>query len=177
MKFVATELQGLMLVQPERLADERGDFARTYCARAFAEHGLEPRFVQCSVSRNPRAGTLRGLHFQVAPHEEAKLVRTAAGSIFDVAVDLRPESASYLRWFGVELSAANGWALYIPAGFAHGFQTLAPDTEVFYMMSADYVAEAARGVRWDDPTLAIAWPPAAHRIISGKDRALPGVAT
>ena len=175
MKFVATPLAGVWLVAPEPIADERGLFARTFCAREFAAQGLDPRLVQCSTSFNRRKGTLRGLHYQVPPHAEAKLVRVTRGAIFDVAVDLRPGSPTRHRWHGVELSADNRLGLYIPEGCAHGFQTLCDDTEVLYQMSAFHAPDAARGVRWDDPALAIRWPDPEHPILSERDRGLPQV--
>jgi dTDP-4-dehydrorhamnose 3,5-epimerase len=135
-----------------------------------------PDLAQCSISRNDRAGTLRGLHFQTAPHEEAKLVRCTRGTIFDVIVDLRPDSPTHAEWIGVELDAEEGTALYVPKGFAHGFQTLVDETEVLYMISDPYVPEAASGVRWDDPAFGIEWPPADVRVISERDRSWPDYA-
>lgn len=173
MRLVETPLEGVWLVESERLADERGFFARTYDAGAFAAHGLAAVGVQCNTSFNERAGTLRGMHLQTAPHGEPKLVRCTRGAIFDVAVDLRPRSQTHREWFGVELSADNGLALYVPEGLAHGFQTLEGDSEVFYMMGHEHVPEAASGVRWDDPAFVIAWPAAAERTISARDRAYP----
>jgi dTDP-4-dehydrorhamnose 3,5-epimerase len=158
MIFTETPLAGAFVVEPERIADERGFFARTWCVEEFAARGLEARLVQCSVSYNGRRGTLRGMHYQIAPHEEVKLVRCTAGAIYDVIVDLRPASPTHQHWFGVELSAANRLALYIPRGFAHGFQTLADESEVFYQMAEFYHPESARGVRYDDPAFGIAWP-------------------
>jgi dTDP-4-dehydrorhamnose 3,5-epimerase len=155
------------------IADERGFFARAWCPDEFAAAGLDPRAAALNVSYNRAAGTLRGMHMQAHPHGEAKLVRCTAGAVFDVIADLRPESPTYTRWFAAELSARNRIALYIPEGFAHGFQTLEPDTEVLYLMSAPHVPEAATGVRWDDPVLGIDWPPAAERVISDRDRAYP----
>ena len=176
MIFSDTELAGAWIVDPERLEDERGFFARTFDAAEFARRGLRDAFPQCSVSFNARAGTLRGMHFQAEPHAEAKLVRCTAGAIFDVIVDLRPESPTRLRWLGVELSAANRRALYVPEGFAHGFQTLADASEVFYQISVPYHPASARGVRWDDPAFAIAWPAAERRILSERDRGYPDFA-
>ena len=173
MRFVATELRGVVVVELEEHVDERGSFARTWCREEMAAAGLAGDLAQCSISRNPRAGTLRGLHFQRAPHEEAKLVRCTRGAIFDVAVDLRPDSETRGQWVGVELDDRTGRALYIPEGCAHGFQTLVDDTEVAYMISAAYVPEAAAGVRWDDPALAIGWPGAETRTISDRDRGWP----
>ena len=176
MKFVETELAGAYLIEPERHEDERGFFARTWDREAFAVHGLFGEVLQCSVSRNTRAGTLRGMHFQAHPHEEVKLVRCTAGGIFDVIVDLRPDSETRLRWIGVELDAESALALYIPKGFAHGFQTLVDGAEVFYTMFDPYVPEAAWGVRWDDPAFGIEWPPAAERTINARDLAWPNYA-
>jgi dTDP-4-dehydrorhamnose 3,5-epimerase len=164
-----TSVAGAFIVEPEPHADERGFFARTWCAGEFAARGLAARFVQASVSYNRHRGTLRGLHYQVAPHAEAKLVRCTRGAIFDVAVDLRPDSATYRRHTAVVLDADNRLALYVPEGCAHGFQTLADDTEVLYQMSAAHAPQAARGVRWNDPAFAIPWPPA-DRIIAERDR-------
>lgn len=172
MKFVPTPLAGAFVVRAERIADERGHFARLYCREEFARQGLDPSLAQCSVSGNRRAGTLRGMHFQDAPHAEAKLVRCTRGALFDVIVDLRPGSATRGRWFGIELAAAGDDMLYVPEGFAHGFLTLADDTEVHYQISVPYHAPAARGFRWDDPEVGIAWP-ARPEVISPRDRGLP----
>ena len=158
MIFRETAIEGVCLVEPERHDDERGFFARTWDAVEFAEHGLSGRVVQCSTSYNPRRGTLRGLHYQVPPHEETKLVRCTSGAIFDVAVDLRPGSPTLCHWVAAELTAQNRLALYVPEGCAHGFLTLADDSEIAYQMSGPYVPEAARGVRFDDPAFAIDWP-------------------
>jgi dTDP-4-dehydrorhamnose 3,5-epimerase len=158
MRFVATELEGACLVEPEPHKDSRGFFARTFCAQEFRGHGLTDTFVQCNTSWNAQRGTIRGLHYQLAPSCEVKLVRCTAGSLWDVIVDLRPESPTYLRHLGVELTAINRRALYIPAMFGHGFQTLEDGTEVFYQMSEYYMPELARGLRYDDPKLGISWP-------------------
>jgi len=163
--FRATKLEGAFLIEPERKEDERGYFVRTFCEREFAEHGLQVRFVQCNLSFNRRQGTLRGMHFQAAPHEEAKLVSCTRGAIYDVIIDLRAGSPTYLQHVTETLSADNGKAFYIPEGFAHGFQTLEDDTEVFYQMSEFYHPESARGVRWNDPAFQIEWPPARRTII------------
>jgi dTDP-4-dehydrorhamnose 3,5-epimerase len=171
-RFSAQPIDGVFAIDIDAHSDERGFFARTICAEQFAAHGLVTGFVQHSVSCNPRAGTLRGLHFQ-APQAEHKLVRVTRGAVFDVVVDLRRDSASYGRWHALELTADNHRQLYIPPGVAHGFQTLLPDTEVAYAMSAPFCAAAARGLRWDDPALAIAWPAAPDRIVSARDRDLP----
>ena len=158
MKFTPTILEGVIICDQDRRSDERGFFARTFCRDEFSEHGLAPVFVQCNTSYNQKMGTLRGLHLQEPPHEEAKLVRCTRGAIFDVVVDVRPQSADYCRWIAVELTADNGRMVYIPGGFAHGFQTLADSTEVFYQMSAMYEPTAARGFLWKDKAFGIAWP-------------------
>lgn len=176
MKFLPTPLAGALVVEPELLADERGFFARTYCREEFAAHGIAAPVDQCSISFNAASGTLRGLHYQAAPHGETKLVRCTAGAIFDVIVDLRERSPTYRRWFSVELSAANRRMLLVPPGMAHGFQTLEDATEVEYQISPSYRPEAARGVRWDDPVLGVAWPPAAARHISERDLSFPWLA-
>jgi len=172
MIFKETGLPGAWLIELERIEDGRGFFARSFCAREFAERGLAARFVQSSVSFNARAGTLRGMHFQLPPHREVKLVRCTAGAVFDAIVDLRSGSPTRLRWFGTELSAENRRMLYIPEGFAHGFLTLAPDTEVFYEMSEFYAPHAGRGLRWSDPALGIRWP-AAPSVIAERDASYP----
>jgi dTDP-4-dehydrorhamnose 3,5-epimerase len=156
--FVETKLKGAFIIEPERLEDERGFFSRTWCKREFQAHGLNPHLVQCNISFNRKEGTLRGMHYQVAPHEEAKLVRCTMGAIYDVIIDLRPNSKTFMQWIAVELTSANRKMIYAPEGFAHGFQTLTDNTEVFYQMSEFYVPESARGVRWDDPQLNIVWP-------------------
>jgi dTDP-4-dehydrorhamnose 3,5-epimerase len=166
---VPTPLAGAWVVELEELGDERGFFARSWCEREFTQHGLNPRLVQCNVSFNRHRGTLRGMHFQVPPHPEAKLVRCTAGAIHDVIIDLRRGSASYCRWYGVDLTARERRALFVPEGFAHGFQTLAEDTEVLYQMSEFHHPELARGVRWNDPRFAIRWP-LSEAILSARDR-------
>ena len=175
MIFRETVVPGAFVIEPERLRDERGFFARTWCVRECAEHGLNPQVVQCSISVSEKKGTLRGLHYQAAPHAETKLVRCTRGAIYDVIVDLRADSPAFLRHFAVELSAENHTMLYVPEGVAHGFQTLADDTEVAYQMSAFHALAHARGVRWNDPAFAIAWPPG-ERIISERDRSYPDFA-
>jgi dTDP-4-dehydrorhamnose 3,5-epimerase len=172
MIFTSTRLAGAYIIELERHEDERGFFARAWCRDEFAEHALEPALAQCSISRNALAGTVRGMHFQSAPHEEAKLVRCTAGAIFDVVVDLRLESETYAEWVGVELDAERGTALYVPKGFAHGFQTLVDDSDVFYLISEPYAPAAAAGVRWDDPAFGIEWPRPV-RVISDRDRSWP----
>jgi len=156
-------------IELEPTVDERGFFARTWCAQEFKLRGLNPNLAQCSVSFNRQKGTLRGLHYQNEPYPEAKLVRCCSGSIYDVILDLRPTSPSYREWFAVELTAANRKMVYVPQGFAHGFQTLADETEVFYQISESYRPELAGGVRWDDPQFAIKWP-VLEPIISKRDR-------
>jgi dTDP-4-dehydrorhamnose 3,5-epimerase len=158
MRFTPTEIPGVVMVDGERYIDDRGQFARIFCSDEFATGALFDGPVQCNASFNPRRGTLRGLHFQSAPHAQAKLVRCLRGAIFDVVVDLRPESPSHDRWFGATLSERNGRALHVPEGCAHGFQTLEPDSQVLYLMSRSYRPDFAAGVRWNDPTFAIAWP-------------------
>jgi dTDP-4-dehydrorhamnose 3,5-epimerase len=170
--FHLTRLAGSFLIEPERREDFRGFFARTFCEREFRDHGLNVHIAQCNVSRNLRSGTLRGMHYQIAPFEEAKLVRCTRGSVYDVIIDLRPSSATYKQHFAAVLSDENMTMLYIPEGFAHGFQTLADHTEIFYQMSTIYSPEHARGVRWDDPAFAIPWPEA-DRIILDRDRSYP----
>lgn len=175
MIFQPTLIPDLFVIEPERHADDRGHFARTYDASLLAEHGLDPSIEQCSTSFNLRAGTLRGLHFQAEPHAESKLVRCTRGAVYDVALDLRRDSPSHLRWYAVELSEENGWALFIPPGCAHGFQTLEDGSELLYQISTAYEPTAARGVRWDDPAFAIDWPvPPNHgRIMSERDASYP----
>lgn len=170
MRFTELDLAGAYVIDQERHEDARGYFARTFCTDEFAAHGLASTFVQCNTSFNASHGTLRGMHFQQAPHQEIKLVRCTSGAIWDVVLDLRPESPSFCRWEAVELTVANGRALYIPAGFAHGFQTLIDDTEVFYHMAERYHPESATGVRWDDPVFGIIWP-IRPPIISERDAA------
>ena len=175
MRLVETELAGVVLVEPELIQDERGFFARTWDLLEFQRRGLETRIVQCSISFNRLEGTLRGMHYQAAPYEETKLVRCEAGAIFDVAVDLRPSSPTFTRWVGTELTAENRRALCIPPGCAHGFLTLADESQVSYHISAPYTPEAARGVRWDDPAFGIEWP-AEVRVINERDASYPDFA-
>jgi dTDP-4-dehydrorhamnose 3,5-epimerase len=173
--FKPTDLPGAYVIEPDRRSDVRGHFARTYCEKEYADHGLEPHISQCSVSFNLHKGTLRGMHYQAAPFDEVKVVRCDRGSIYDVIIDLRPNSPAFKKWFGVQLDEENGTILYIPKGFAHGFQTLADNTEVFYQMSQVFSAQHARGVRWNDPAFSIAWPDA-ERIILDRDRNYPDFA-
>ena len=173
MRFAETKIPGVCVIELDLQSDERGFFARTWDERECAERGLRPsHMVQCSTSYNAARGTLRGMHFQEAPHAEAKVVRCTQGAMYDVAVDLRPESPTYTKWTAVELTADNRRALFIPEGCAHGFQTLSDATEVLYMMSEYFLPEKARGVRFDDPAFGIEWPESA-RVISEKDRGWP----
>ncbi len=166
-------LAGLWLVEPERFEDTRGHFARTFDAAAFGKLNLPTHWEQCSTSFNVRRHTLRGMHWQAVPHAEGKLVRCTRGRIFDVAVDLRPASATFGRWVGLELSADNGRQLYIPEGFAHGFLTLEDASEVFYQITAEFRPESACGARWNDPAFQIKWPVADDLIISDRDKSYP----
>ena len=173
MTFTEAPLKGAYVIEIETHQDERGFFARTWCEREFKELGLTTTMKQCNISFNPKRGTLRGLHYQEAPHGEVKIVRCTKGAIFDVIVDLRRDSPTFTQWFAVELNEENRNMLYIPEGFAHGFQTLSNGTEVFYQMSQFYVAQAAHGIRWDDPMFGIEWPKVDKRIISDRDRQYP----
>ena len=173
MRFEKLQIEGAFALVPEPAVDERGDFARIFCARAFADRGLVDSFVQLSVSRNVNRGTVRGLHFQAAPHLETKVVRCTRGAVCDVVVDLRRGSATVGRWVAIELSASARNAVYVPAGCAHGFQTLVADCEVEYLITPEYVPSAAQGIRWDDASLAIDWPIKEGVTISARDRQLP----
>jgi dTDP-4-dehydrorhamnose 3,5-epimerase len=173
-KFTEIPLAGAWLIELERYEDERGHFARTFCEEEFERRGLKVHWPQMNLSHNKKKGTLRGMHWQAEPHAEAKVVRCVRGSIFDVIVDLRPKSPTLHQWHGAELSAENGAALYVPEGFAHGFQSLEADSDVFYLMSANVEYASARGIRWNDPQLAIRWP-LADPIVSPKDRLLPAL--
>lgn len=171
--FEPAPLAGAWVVAPDPRTDERGFFARAFCQREFAAHGLETGLVQANVSGSRHAGTIRGLHYQVAPAEETKLMRCIRGSVWDVVVDLRPESPTFGQWFGTELSADNRRQLYVPRGFAHGYQTLVDDAEMFYLVSAFHSPEHERGIRWNDPAFAIDWPVRDSLHLSPKDRAWP----
>ncbi|HJU19500.1 MAG TPA: dTDP-4-dehydrorhamnose 3,5-epimerase [Stellaceae bacterium] len=168
MEFIKTPLSGACLIDLDKRGDERGFFARFFCEREFAEHGLETRFVQINTSLSVEAGTLRGMHYQLAPAAEVKVVRCLAGALWDAILDLRPGSPTFGQWFGAELTAENRRMMYVPQGFAHGFLTLAPNTEALYLVSAFYAPTQERGVRWNDPRFAIAWP-RPPRVISDKD--------
>jgi dTDP-4-dehydrorhamnose 3,5-epimerase len=171
-KFTETPLRGAFVIELDRIEDERGYFARTFDAGEFINHGLDPAVIQCNTSFNARRGTLRGMHYQADPDEEAKLVRCTRGAIYDVAVDLRKESETYCQWFAVELSAETGRMFYIPVGMAHGFQTLEDGSEVSYQMSHHYVPHGGRGVRFDDPAFGIEWP-VPDPLMSERDRQFP----
>lgn len=171
MKFVPTAVSGAFVVEVDARSDERGLFVRTFDAKSFANHGLVPVYPQCNISQNHKRGTLRGMHYQAEPRPEIKLVRATRGRVFDVALDLRRDSPTYLKWASVELDANSYNAFYIPAGCAHGFLTLEDDCELFYQMSEVYVPELARGVRWDDPAFSIAWP-FMPSVINERDAAL-----
>jgi dTDP-4-dehydrorhamnose 3,5-epimerase len=171
-RFVPSPLAGAFVIDLDLLEDERGYFARTFDAQEFAHHGLDPAVVQCNTSFNAKAGTIRGMHYQADPDGEPKLVRCTRGAIYDVLVDLRPESETYCRWFGAELTADNARMLYVPVGLAHGFQTLTDSSEVHYQMSHHYVPDQARGVRFDDPAFGIKWP-RPDPIVSDRDRQFP----
>ena len=173
MIFHKTELRGAFVIDLEKIEDERGFFARAWCMKEFEAQGLTARTVQCNISFNKTRGTTRGMHYQIAPYEETKLVRCMAGSIYDVIIDLRSESETYRRWFGVELTAANRRMLFVPEGFAHGFQTLEDNTEVFYHVSEFYTPKAEQGLRWNDPAFGIEWPTMEGLTISDKDRNWP----
>lgn len=172
MRFELTPLTGAYLVHLEKRGDARGTFARAFCVQEFAAQGLETSFVQANISTNTRAGTVRGMHFQRGPHAEVKLVRCINGALYDVIVDLRESSPTFLRWFGVMLSEENGLTMYVPKGFAHGYQALTDGATAFYMVSASYAPTAEDGLRFDDPRLAIAWPRAATDV-SEKDARWP----
>ncbi|WP_010588147.1 dTDP-4-dehydrorhamnose 3,5-epimerase [Schlesneria paludicola] len=174
MIFRETPLRGAYLIEPERMEDPRGFFARSWCQREFAERGLCDQFTQCNISFNHKAGTVRGMHYQAAPHAETKLVRCTAGAIYDVIVDMRPVSPTYRQWFAAELSAENRQMLYIPEEFAHGFQTLTDQSEVFYQMSHEFHASSSRGFRWNDEKIGISWP-SPVTVIGDKDQNWPAL--
>ena len=173
MKFTETEIPGVVLIDPDVFEDERGAFVVTWLAEAFEAHGLDTRLVQASCALTHEQGSIRGLHYQAAPFEEAKVIRATQGAIFDVAVDLRPGSPTYRRWVGAELSAANRRLMYVAPGCAHGYQTLAPETEVFYFVSAAYSPPHQRGVRWNDPAFGIVWPLGPPTRINARDASYP----
>jgi len=174
-KFHTTELQDACIIELDKLQDERGFFARTWCQREFQDQGLVARVVQANTSFNTRAGTLRGMHYQAAPYQETKVVRCTRGALYDVIVDLRAESSTFKRWIAVELTASNGRMLYVPADFAHGFITLEDNTEVSYLISESFTPGSERGIRWNDPEFAIEWP-CPVEVIAEKDAAWPDFA-
>lgn len=176
MNFIETKIKGAYVIEMEYLRDERGFFARSFCSNEFTQHGLKESFQQCNISFNHKKGTIRGLHYQEFPFQETKLVRCTQGAIFDVIVDLRRDSSTFVEWYSIELTADNHKMLYIPEGIAHGFQTLSPNTEVFYQMGSDYHPESARGIRWDDPLINIKWP-AKCSVISEKDKSYKNLNT
>jgi dTDP-4-dehydrorhamnose 3,5-epimerase len=171
-RFTETPVPGAFLIELEPVEDDRGFFARAFCQKEFEAHGLNPRVLQCNISFNRGKGTLRGLHYQAKPLEEARLVRCTRGSVYDVIADVRPASPAFMKWFGWELSCRDGRTLYVPEGVAHGFQTLEGETEVFYQMSESYAPSLARGVRWNDEAFRISWP-LAPTVISERDRQFP----
>lgn len=173
MLFNETKLPGIYVIELQRLDDERGFFGRSFCRNEFSRQGLNPEVAQCNISFNRQIGTLRGMHYQAAPHAEAKLIRCTRGRLYDVIVDLRRESPTFRQWTAVELSGENRLMLYAPEGCAHGFQTLEDDTEVFYQMSEFYHPESARGVRWNDPAFGIQWPAGLRAILSERDQSWP----
>ena len=173
MKFTETGLDGAFVIETEPHLDERGFFARAWCRREFEEAGIRINFVQANIAFSQNKGTLRGMHFQKAPNVEAKFLRCIRGSIFDVIIDLRPNSSTFKKWFGIELTADAHKMVFIPEGFAHGYLTTKDDTEVFYLVSAFYTPDAEGGVRWDDPALGVKWPMTGNLIISEKDKNWP----
>lgn len=173
MKFTETKLPGVYTIEPRRFEDERGFLAPSFSAKEFAAHGMESVFIESIVSSNKQRGTLRGMHYQAAPYGQAKLVRCTQGAVFDVAVDLRPDSPTFKQWFGVELSAENHSMLYLPAECGHGYQTLVDEAEVFYMTAGVYAPESARGFRWNDPAFGIEWRDAGRLILNDRDREYP----
>ena len=173
MIFTETSLKGAFVINLKKIGDDRGFFARAYCKNEFAENNLNTNLVQANTALSVTQHTLRGLHFQIAPYEEAKIVRCIQGAVFDVIVDLRPQSPTYKKWFGIELSQANRKMLYVPENFAHGYLTLKENTEVFYLVTQYYSPESERGYRWNDPAFAIEWPVTEHLNISDKDQKWP----
>jgi dTDP-4-dehydrorhamnose 3,5-epimerase len=172
MIFTETRLKNAFLIDPERFEDERGFFARSWCELEFRNNGIEIKFVQCNISFNKKMGTLRGIHYQASPYEEARLIRCTMGAIYDVIVDLRPNSLTYKKWISTELTSDNRRMIYVPKGFAHGFLTLTDNSEIFYMMSEYYAPGFNRGIKWNDPVLGITWPTDV-RVISSQDKSYP----
>jgi dTDP-4-dehydrorhamnose 3,5-epimerase len=172
MRFIETILKGAFIIIPDLIEDERGFFARAFCRREFEENALNPDLMQCNISFNESKGMLRGMHYQSGPQAEVKLVRCTAGAIYDVIIDLRPESPTFKQWLSTELTGNNHHLLYVPEGFAHGYQTMTPETEVFYQVSAFYHPASERGIRWDDPAFGVEWP-LPITVISKKDASHP----
>lgn len=172
MIFKELDLKGVFIIEPEKKEDHRGFFARTFCSEEFRKHGLRDQFAQCNVSYSKKTGTLRGMHYQTAPYREAKLIRCTYGAIYDVMIDLRAESPTYKKWTGIKVTATHRQMLYVPEGFAHGFETLADHTEIFYQVSTPYSPQAERGIRWNDPAFGIQWPILVS-VISKKDEQHP----
>ena len=177
MIIAETDIEGAYIIKPDRYEDERGSFLRAWCKKEFEKHGLVSDFVQLNISVTKKAGTLRGLHFQLAPHQEVKLIHCTRGALYDVILDMRADSPTFKQWFSIELRAGNYKMLYIPEGVAHGFQTLEDDTEVYYPVSRFHCPEAERCVRWNDPTFEIKWPHTESRILSDKDNYCPDWST
>ena len=175
MKFTETKLKGAFEIELEPFFDERGFFARTWCQKEFKDHGLNPNLAQISIAFNKKIGTIRGMHYQLPPHSEAKLVCSSRGRIYDVIIDLRPDSKTFKEWFSIELTQDNFKMVYVPEGCAHGYQTLEDNTEVIYQMSVSHMPDLYRGVRWNDPTFGIKWPQTENIIISEKDKSYVNV--
>ncbi len=173
MIFSKTRLKGVFIIELEKHEDERGYFARAWCKKEFKASGLNSNLAQANTALSLHKGTLRGMHYQIAPYQETKIIRCIRGAVFDVVIDLRPNSISYCEWLGVELSSENHTMLYVPEGFAHGYQTLKNNAEVFYLVSQFYAPDAERGVRWDDPVFNIEWPETSDLVISEKDNNWP----
>lgn len=173
MRFIETKLKGAFIIEAERFIDDRGFFARGWSLKELQEHGINLQFVESNFSFNLKKGTLRGMHYQAAPHAQAKMVRCTRGSVFDVAIDLQPDSPTFKQWVGTELSADNFLMFFIPGGFAHGYQTLEDNTEVAYEISSPYARESSKGVRWNDPAFGIKWPDVGERIMVPRDRDYP----
>ncbi len=174
MKFQETKLAGAFIIELDKIKDNRGFFSRSFCMEEFDKHGLNTNVNQCNISFNKHAGTLRGMHYQVAPYDEAKLIRCTKGSVYDVIVDIRRDSTTYLDWISIGLNEINHKMIYVPEGFAHGFQTLEDDVELFYQMNEFYNAQSASGVRWNDPILKIEWP-STEPLVSEKDASYPDI--
>lgn len=177
MKFTQTKLKDAFIIEPEELRDNRGFFARVWCSKELEVHGLETNLAQANIAYNNSKGILRGMHYQRPPHQEVKLVRCTLGAVYDVIIDIRPQSPTFKQWIGVELSASNHRMLYVPRGFAHGYQTLTDEAELYYMVSEFYTPGAEGGIRWNDPAFNIEWPDENHRMLSEKDSSWPDFQT